>query len=87
MFTHDGGTMVMFGDTFGEPVDVIRAPYWRVFEFEGGQSQRVTCAYKGRVNPPSQPNAKRKVSAATTLSWTPTATAIGIRVTPRPSEA
>ena len=49
------GNLVAFGDTFGEPVDVIRAPYGRVFEFEGGQSQRVTCAYKGRVNPPSQP--------------------------------
>lgn len=49
------GNLVAFGDTFDSPVDVIRAPYWRLFEFSDGSSRRVTCAYKGRVNPPSQP--------------------------------
>jgi len=35
------GNLVAFGDTFGSPVDVIRAPYWRLFEFPDKSSQRV----------------------------------------------
>ena len=37
-------------------VDVVKAPYWRVFPGEdGGAPTRVSCPYQGRVCPDSQP--------------------------------
>ena len=35
--------------------DVVKCAYWRVFEREGKAPTKVTCPYKGRVHPASQP--------------------------------
>lgn len=43
-----------YGGTAG--VDVVKAPYWRVFPGrDGGAPARVSCPYQGRVCPDSQP--------------------------------
>lgn len=36
-------------------VDVVKAPYWRIFPAEGERETRVRCAYAGRVRPRRQP--------------------------------
>ena len=36
-------------------VDVVRGAYWRTFPDEGGNEIRVSCPYRGRVNPQRQP--------------------------------
>ena len=40
-----------------EGVDVVKAPYWRIFPADapGGHPVRVSCPYKGRVRPRVQP--------------------------------
>lgn len=38
-----------------EAVDVVKAPYWRLFIDENGNETRVSCPYKGRVHPRTQP--------------------------------
>ena len=35
--------------------DVVKCAYWRVFEGADGSATKVTCQYKGRVQPSSQP--------------------------------
>ena len=35
--------------------DVVKCAYWRVFEREGKAPAKVTCPYKGRVRPATQP--------------------------------
>ncbi len=43
-----------YGGTAG--VDVVKAPYWRVFPgADGGAPVRVACPYQGRVQPAAQP--------------------------------
>ena len=43
-----------YGGTAG--VDVVKAPYWRVFAGrDGGSPVRVSCPYQGRVQPAAQP--------------------------------
>ena len=50
-------SMLACADELGgaSAVDVVKAPYWRVFEDGHGRQTRVTCPYKGRVRPRRQP--------------------------------
>lgn len=47
--------MLAFGAGFGQKIDIIKTPYWRITSPDTPQQRKLNCSYKGRIHPSSQP--------------------------------
>lgn len=47
--------MVNFAESFDEPIDIIKSPYWSIYDPDTPRERKVNCPYRGRVKPKSQP--------------------------------
>lgn len=47
--------LVAFANSFSQPVDIVKSPYWRVWMPDTNQQLCINCRYRGRVKPASQP--------------------------------
>lgn len=47
--------MTRFASGFKEPIDIIKAPYWRILNSDTPQEARLNCSYRRRVKPRKQP--------------------------------
>ena len=47
--------MVEYAATFDGPIDIVRTPYWCIYQVDTSRQHRVSCSYKGLVNPDAQP--------------------------------
>ena len=53
--SHMYQAMTDFAATFGESVDIVKTPYWRIWMPDTENERRVNCSYRGRIKPASQP--------------------------------
>ena len=48
-------SMVDYANTFGEPIDIVKTPYWRVWLPDTENERTINCSYRGRIKPNMQP--------------------------------
>lgn len=41
--------MLAFADSFAEPVDIVKTPYWRIADADTPQERKVACSYKAAM--------------------------------------
>lgn len=51
--------MLAFAGALGNPVDIIKTPYWRIWMPDTSEQRKLNCSYKSRIKPPRQPFAIR----------------------------
>ena len=51
--------MLAFAASLGEPVDIVKTPYWRIWMPDTPEQRKMNCSYKSRIKPPRQPFAIR----------------------------
>ena len=47
--------MVDYANDFGEPIDIVKTPYWRMWLPDTDAQRQVNCSYRGRIKPNGQP--------------------------------
>lgn len=47
--------MIRFADSFDQPVDIVKTPYWRIWMPDTDQQMKINCSFKGLVKPHVQP--------------------------------
>ena len=48
-------SMVDYAKSFGEPIDIVKTPYWRVWLPDTENERTINCSYRGRIKPNMQP--------------------------------
>lgn len=51
--------MLTFAATLGQPVDIVKTPYWRIWMPDTPEQRKLNCSYRSRIKPPRQPFAIR----------------------------
>ncbi len=63
--------MIEFANTFDQPVDIIKTPYWRIWMPDTPQQKKINCSYYGRIKPTRQPFTINDEGASHLLSHHP----------------
>ena len=46
---------IALADSFEQPIDVVKTPYWRIWMPDTPEQRKINCSYRGRIKPASQP--------------------------------
>ncbi len=47
--------MVSLADSFDQPIDIVKTPYWRIWMPDTPEQRKINCSYRGRIKPAGQP--------------------------------
>lgn len=47
--------MLTLADSFNQPIDIVKTPYWRIWMPDTPEQRKINCSYRGRIKPATQP--------------------------------